>query len=53
MLAVTAQLGEVCDVIMGQAPEGATYNSEGLGLPLLAGAGDLRELEPEPTRFDE
>jgi type I restriction enzyme S subunit len=36
---------------MGQAPEGATYNSEGLGLPLLAGAGDLGELEPEPTRF--
>ena len=51
MTVKTVRLKEVCDVIMGQAPKGDTYNSEGIGLPLLAGAGDLGEIEPIPSRF--
>ncbi|MCD6328683.1 restriction endonuclease subunit S [bacterium] len=47
----TVPLKEVCTVIMGQAPKGASYNSEENGLPLLAGARDLGEIEPNPTRF--
>jgi len=47
----TVRLGDVCDVVMGQAPQGSSYNTEGEGLPLLAGAGDLGEIEPAPTRF--
>lgn len=44
-------LGSVVDIEMGQAPEGATYNDEGVGLPLLAGAGDLGEFVPRAKRF--
>ncbi len=44
-------LAEVCEITMGQAPKGDTYNSEGRGLPLLAGAGDFGELHPRPKKF--
>ena len=36
---------------MGQAPKGDTYNQDGDGLPLIAGAGDFGELHPAPTKF--
>ena len=36
---------------MGQAPSGDTYNDEGDGLPLIAGAGDFGELYPRPKKF--
>lgn len=36
---------------MGQAPSGDTYNADGEGLALIAGAGDFGELTPEPTKF--
>ena len=45
------KLGDVCEVVMGQAPNGASYNTEGEGIPLLAGAGDLGDTEPTPSRF--
>ena len=44
-------LGEVCDVVMGQAPAGTSYNEVGEGLPLLAGAGDFGEDFPQPKKF--
>jgi type I restriction enzyme S subunit len=44
-------LGEVCDVTMGQAPKGDTYNSDGEGWPLVAGAGDFDGLHPRPSKF--
>jgi type I restriction enzyme S subunit len=36
---------------MGQAPYGSTYNDQSVGLPLIAGASDLGELTPAPTRW--
>ncbi|MBC7000339.1 restriction endonuclease subunit S [Cytophaga sp. FL35] len=30
-------LGEVCEIIMGQSPKGTSYNSEGIGTPLING----------------
>jgi type I restriction enzyme S subunit len=33
----TKKLGEVCDVIMGQSPDGSTYNVHGEGMPLING----------------
>lgn len=45
------RLGDVCDIVMGQAPSGETYNSTGLGLPLLAGAGDFGPITPQPLRY--
>lgn len=35
------RLGQVAEIIMGQAPEGGSYNTEGRGWPLVAGAGDF------------
>ena len=46
-----ARLSEVCEVVMGQAPPGESYNSRGEGVPLLAGAGDFGIVNPEPNRF--
>ncbi len=44
-------LGEVCDITMGQAPKGDTYNDDGVGWPLIAGAGDFGELHPAIHKF--
>ena len=38
-------LGEVCEIVMGQSPPGETYNTEGLGVPLINGPV---EFGPEP-----
>lgn len=45
------RLETVCDLVMGQAPDGESYNSEGEGLPLIAGAGDFGEVHPVATKF--
>ncbi|HMQ87042.1 MAG TPA: restriction endonuclease subunit S [Flavilitoribacter sp.] len=34
---VERKLGEVCEIVMGQSPSGASYNSEGIGIPLING----------------
>ena len=47
----TFQLSEVCHIAMGQAPKGSSYNADGNGYPLLAGAGDFGEEVPEPSKF--
>ena len=44
-------LRSVCEIIMGQAPAGDTYNDDKVGLPLIAGASDFGEITPKPTRF--
>ena len=36
---------------MGQAPEGESYNVDGKGMPLIAGAGDFGEIHPAPTKY--
>jgi type I restriction enzyme S subunit len=36
---------------MGQAPDGESYNDTGLGLPLIAGAGDFGVRYPQPKKF--
>jgi type I restriction enzyme S subunit len=37
------KLGEVCDVVAGQSPEGKFYNSEGQGMPFYQGKKDFGE----------
>jgi type I restriction enzyme S subunit len=53
-------LSEVATVAMGTAPPGSTYNENGEGLPLIAGAGDFGTRSPitkkwtsEPSRIAE
>lgn len=45
------KLGAVAQIIMGQAPAGDTYNTEGIGLPLVAGAADLGEVNPTCKKY--
>src|SRR5258708_28932507 len=45
----TAALGNIAVTIMGQSPEGNTYNHTGSGIPLLNGPTDFGLLSPEPT----
>ncbi|WBM74028.1 restriction endonuclease subunit S [Saprospira grandis] len=45
------KLGEVVDVIMGQAPPGSSYNNEEKGLALIAGAADFGDVYPEPKKY--
>ena len=47
----TTSLSTVCDISMGQAPKGSSYNSTRSGYPLIAGAGDFGELTPEPKHY--
>lgn len=47
----TVPLKDVCEVSMGQAPDGSSYNDLGEGLPLIAGAGDFGTLSPKPKKF--
>ncbi|PKN62522.1 MAG: hypothetical protein CVU57_24100 [Deltaproteobacteria bacterium HGW-Deltaproteobacteria-15] len=47
----TGPLGELCDLIMGQAPKGDTYNDRGVGTRLIAGAGDFGPVTPMPKKW--
>jgi type I restriction enzyme, S subunit len=44
-------LGSVCEIEMGQAPKGSSYNDSGDGYPLLAGAGDFGDDLPAASKF--
>lgn len=44
-------VGNACEIIMGQAPSGDTYNDEGKGMPLIAGAADLGKINPSPKKW--
>lgn len=53
-------LASVCDIIMGQAPAGDTYNTLGNGVALIAGAGDFsggilapKKFTDKPTKLSE
>jgi len=48
---ITAPLHTFAKIIMGQAPQGETYNDSGIGLPLIAGAADLGSLTPKPKKW--
>lgn len=43
-------IGEVAEFQMGQAPHSSTYNSAGIGTPLIK-AGDWGEFRPTPKTF--
>lgn len=41
----------ICQINMGQAPSGSSYNEESIGLPLIAGAADFGATSPRPKKF--
>lgn len=51
MIKQKVRLDKVCRITMGQAPSGDSYNFDGQGLALIAGAGDFGKTTPEPKKF--
>lgn len=45
------KLSEVAEIIMGQSPDGNSYNINGIGLPLLNGAADYKGKVFNPKKF--
>lgn len=45
------KLGEVAEILMGQAPPSSATNKDRLGYPLIAGAGDFSSTGIEPIKF--
>ena len=44
-------LSSVAHINMGTAPPGNSYNTHGDGIPMIAGAGDYGEINPEPKKW--
>lgn len=44
-------LSDLTEVNMGTAPPGHTYNSQGIGMPMIAGAGDYGKTNPKPKKW--
>lgn len=44
-------LAACCEITMGQAPAGSSYNELGDGYALIAGAGDFGDALPAPKKF--
>jgi len=45
------ELGNICNVLMGQSPPSATYNTEREGLPFFQGRKDFGNKYPEKTMW--
>lgn len=46
-----SKLGDVADVIMGQSPDGDTYNTTGIGMPLINGPVEFTEKFPVKIKW--
>ena len=45
------KLSSISEILMGQSPEGNSYNNKGIGLPLLNGAADYKGDKFTPKKF--
>ena len=48
---VETTLHGIADVIMGQSPDGKSYNQEGKGLPFMQGSAEFGEHNPVPEKW--
>lgn len=48
---VWTRVGDLCDVIMGQSPSGASITECCNDIPLVGGASDMGDLYPEVKRY--
>lgn len=48
---VIVELGEVCEIIMGQSPPSSTYNTNKIGLPFFQGKKEFSDLHPIPEKW--
>lgn len=47
----SVELQDVAEILMGTAPPGSSYNTDGIGIPLVAGAGDYGATNPLPKKW--
>ena len=45
------RLGEIAEVVMGQAPSGSSYNLNGEGLPFIQGSREFGRKYPSPEKW--
>ncbi|MCI7775469.1 MAG: restriction endonuclease subunit S [Enorma sp.] len=45
------RLADICELVMGQSPSSASYNTEGNGLPFYQGNADFGEICPTPSTW--
>ena len=45
------KLGDVCNIKMGNSPRGDTYNTKGVGTPLLNGPTEFGDRNPTPIQW--
>jgi len=45
------RLGEVADVNMGQSPDSKSYNTDGIGMPLIQGNADIQNRKSNPRNW--
>jgi len=48
---VETTLDGIAEVVMGQSPDGRTYNQEGIGLPFMQGSAEFGEHNPVPEKW--
>jgi type I restriction enzyme S subunit len=48
---IETSLEEVAEVIMGQSPDGKSYNQSGEGLPFMQGSAEFGEHHPTPEKW--
>jgi type I restriction enzyme S subunit len=48
---IESSLEEIAEVIMGQSPDGKTYNHSGDGLPFIQGSAEFGEHHPTPEKW--
>lgn len=49
--AKTITLGSFCNITMGQSPDSTSYNTEGIGLPLVQGNADMKNGITTPLKY--
>ena len=47
----TICLGDICSITMGQSPDSSSYNTDGIGLPLVQGNADITNGITTPLRY--
>jgi type I restriction enzyme S subunit len=51
MRVATKKLCDVAQIVMGQSPEGVSYNTEGVGLPFFQGKTEFGKTSPIATKW--
>ena len=48
---LSSELGQICNITLGQSPPSSTYEDQPVGLPFFQGKADFGEIYPIPTKW--